>query len=486
MALGDITARDSLLRTDVGAGGHWSQANGAYWVLVYNKDGSTDVTVETYLINKWTGDIGSLVDTQDFSELYGGPFFVKYIADGVVAICGRDDSSVGGDGLIITIAVSSIGAISATILGSVTWKVVDDDFEEVNFIFDAIKHPGGNYWAFPFRWARFNGSWTYTWRLAVVSISADGVTLSVTDDDQISTYTAATRTNIKAVDGTIFAVCVDSAKVITVDINTSGVITDAGVDSNDFGFSRQWIEKLSNDWWVMAHLDGSSNGILGSFQISDAGVIDNSFTATSQYDPTSAYNEGTLLNLGGSTTSYVITNYRVSGGSINVSTARCDTDGTVTRLQTLKWDTRNLTSITMVQVAYNMFIVEGSTSDDIYTETIEIAVLAEIDPGFIWSQETTFRFTAEIGGVRIFEGIDTGVDAEAGHAWVEGTYLHYLDENGDERRQQGYKLGATGKETGHIWIEGSNFHYIDVSGDERYLPIEAGPDAFLFDQVVFG
>lgn len=73
------------------------------------------------------------------------------------------------------------------------------------------------------------------------------------------------------------------------------------------------------------------------------------------------------------------------------------------------------------------------------------------------------------GGERAFEGTDTGSNGTAGHLWVEGTYLHYIDENGDERRQEGIKEGATGRATGQMWIESTKLRYIDASGDERYI-----------------
>lgn len=382
MAIGDITAKDRLVRTDVGRIAHWSKANGNYWILAYNKPGSDDITVESYLLDPSTGlwDSDTPVDTQDFSDLYGAPLFAKQIAEGVVAIWGTNGPTTGGDGKIITIAVSSSGIINPAILGSLVWKVADDAAEAIDYEYDAVRHPlSALIWAWPFRWGRFNGSWTYTWRLAVVSISLDGTSLSVTDNDQISAYTGASRTNIKAVSGTIFAVCVDSSKVITVDINTSGIITNDGVDSTDFGFSRQWIEKLDNGWWVMAHDD--SGGKLGSFKITDVGVIDNSFTDTTQFNP-SPYFFGTCFNLGGGTTGYIITNYRSGDLDSHIVTCSCDIDGAMVRLQTLEWETVDLYSLSMVQVAYNMFLVEGDTSsgDDIYSETIKIVSPVTVSP----------------------------------------------------------------------------------------------------------
>lgn len=59
--------------------------------------------------------------------------------------------------------------------------------------------------------------------------------------------------------------------------------------------------------------------------------------------------------------------------------------------------------------------------------------------------------------------------AIAGHFWIEGTEIGYLDSSGNKRTLEGTLDGATGKTAGHIWIEGDNFRYIDSSGNERYI-----------------
>ncbi len=66
--------------------------------------------------------------------------------------------------------------------------------------------------------------------------------------------------------------------------------------------------------------------------------------------------------------------------------------------------------------------------------------------------------------------LNTGAIAES-YIWVEGTYLHYIDANKAERRQQGILSGATGIEPGYFWLEGTNLHYIDAAGSERFIPI---------------
>ena len=132
MAIGDITTKDTLTRTGVGSGARWCKANGEYWVLIYDTVGSDEITVESYRINESTGAISdSPIHTRSFSQIYGAPFFAKQISEGVVAVWGRNGTTVGGDGVIITISVSSSGVIGAAVLGSLTWKVVDDAAETV-------------------------------------------------------------------------------------------------------------------------------------------------------------------------------------------------------------------------------------------------------------------------------------------------------------------------------------------------------------------
>ncbi len=375
MATGDITEKDSLTRTDVGTSGRWCRAIGSYWILVYDTDGSNNVTVETYLIDSVTGDIGSLVDSQIFTELYGATAFAKHIAEGVVAIWGLDGTTVGGDGKVITVSISSSGIISSTILGSQVWKVVDDAAEAAGFFNDAV-NTSGTYWAFPFRFGVFNGSWAYSWRLVVVSISVDGATLSVTDDNEIlaaGDYISSNSSNIKAVSGTVFAVAIDSGKVITVDINTSGVITNDRLDLTSFGGTRPWIERLDNNWWVLAH-EVTSNWKLGSFKINDAGGIDGALTDDSQF-LSSVSGRPTVIGLGGLETPYVVVGVMNSAVDAFLIVCSYDVAGTMTAVNTLTWESvLSMYSGSMVKVAYNMFLVEGDTSSgkDIYSETIQV------------------------------------------------------------------------------------------------------------------
>ena len=74
---------------------------------------------------------------------------------------------------------------------------------------------------------------------------------------------------------------------------------------------------------------------------------------------------------------------------------------------------------------------------------------------------------------RAYEGTLTGTTGlKTGCVWIEGTYFHYVDDTGAERRIEGDLDGATGlTRTGYIWSENYDLHYIDASGNERYFPL---------------
>jgi len=91
--------------------------------------------------------------------------------------------------------------------------------------------------------------------------------------------------------------------------------------------------------------------------------------------------------------------------------------------------------------------------------------------GYIWVEGTKLHYTDENFYGRFVEGADLGGTHGQGYYWVEGVYLHYIDASGDERRITGIASGATGATPGHIWIEGTYLHYIDANGDERYAPL---------------
>lgn len=72
----------------------------------------------------------------------------------------------------------------------------------------------------------------------------------------------------------------------------------------------------------------------------------------------------------------------------------------------------------------------------------------------------------------LLTGSVTGDTGAAGIIKVKGTYLHWIDNDGNERRAQGAATGDTGA-AGLIWIKGTKVYYNDYSGNTRYLPAQA-------------
>lgn len=62
-----------------------------------------------------------------------------------------------------------------------------------------------------------------------------------------------------------------------------------------------------------------------------------------------------------------------------------------------------------------------------------------------------------------------GGSGTAGSLWIEGDFLHYIDQNGIERAYVGTASGTSSGPAGSIWIENGYIHYIDQSGQERII-----------------
>jgi hypothetical protein len=56
-----------------------------------------------------------------------------------------------------------------------------------------------------------------------------------------------------------------------------------------------------------------------------------------------------------------------------------------------------------------------------------------------------------------------------GSLWIEGDYIHHVDDAKDEWRNLGTFVSTPGggADLGSVWIEGDSVHYIDADGDER-------------------
>lgn len=90
-------------------------------------------------------------------------------------------------------------------------------------------------------------------------------------------------------------------------------------------------------------------------------------------------------------------------------------------------------------------------------------------PGHIWVEGTKLHRIDEQGQEKRILGADTTVNANPGHLFVEGNYLHYVDANGDERRQLGKDTGVDGTVPGQTYIDDLWYYYLDASNNVRKM-----------------
>jgi len=128
------------------------------------------------------------------------------------------------------------------------------------------------------------------------------------------------------------------------------------------------------------------------------------------------------------------------------------------------------------QLRDNMLIIKLARTDAGKIVALTSAYFASLDGSNLTNVAkpgTANVFTAKnvfsgAGRIVLPVGVDAGLDGGPGSRWVEGDYLHHVDEGGDEWRYLGTLVvaGSPGIE-GSYWIEGNDEHYVDEDGDER-------------------
>lgn len=102
-------------------------------------------------------------------------------------------------------------------------------------------------------------------------------------------------------------------------------------------------------------------------------------------------------------------------------------------------------------------------------KTTAFLTITYTSAGFIWSEGDKLHFISEVREHQI-KGTALAT-ATAGHLFVEGSFLHYVDENGRERKQLGKDTGhnASAGSEGQIWIDDMWIYYVDSSLNVRKL-----------------
>jgi len=384
MSFGDLTLVDSLIRSGVGIKPCWCDVYDNICALVYHKASSALFTVETYEVDI-AGNIGDLLDSCDFSNIYGYVACMTKLSDGVIALIGPTEIVDGQDGELVTIGIDASGTINPTTLGSLLWFVTTSS-QRVGSI-AKLTHIDGTVWAFTHYLAQPTGSET---RVATVSLSADGLTLSNVDNQSLAT-SSGSHYQVLHVAGTVYIATTyiaipERVTLHTFNISNAGVISLPAIHTVIYTSIRYpIIEKLGNGWFILLYGGASGYGYIGTLHVSDLGIIDSAFTDTICYSNAvvssihRCFNAGTSANV-----SYIVIIYSRSNGYYAKS-ASIDIDGALGSLSGA------LTCISAASLYYgsaidiysNIFIIAGSISTGSIIRTATISVERAFDASML-------------------------------------------------------------------------------------------------------
>ncbi|KKK86069.1 hypothetical protein LCGC14_2766920, partial [marine sediment metagenome] len=237
------------------------------------------------------GDIGSVLDTLEFDTDTGlEPHIVRVSGDVyAVAYIGP-----GSDGWVCTFTVDSAGAIGNSVIDTL-------EFDTSDCLTPKIRNISGDTFAVIYD---FTGGLT---KIITVDIDSSGnIGAAIIDSLTLTAASNAYPSRLVSVSGDIYAAAHtlsdNSGEVFTVDIDSAGNIGAAAIDTLVYDATQGFYSDLINvsgTMFAVAYQGADSDGWLATFNIASNGTIDNSVTATSEFDA-SHCSYPRILNVSGS------------------------------------------------------------------------------------------------------------------------------------------------------------------------------------------
>ena len=335
------------------------------------------------------------VDTLQFDATQGETPSLVHISDTMWAVCYK---GADNDGFIKTFTVSASGALPAAVTATREFDTTDGDEP-------TIVHVGGNRYAIAYEGASSVGT------ITVWTIEADG-SIGTAAISTNNTFGPAATPVIIHISGDVFAIVYsDSASdgfVRTVTINDSGTIAD--VDNLEFNTAQGTTPRITHvtgNVYAIAYDADPGAGGHGHFttvRIFDDGQIADAILDDFEYDASTGTLPDIILGNRGLNSStarnFVVIASRGTYGRGDVDTVAIDDAGQIAaaKIGNIEFDTTRAASARLVYVQGNIYaIVYSGTSSDGFLVTVNIET---VPPGFYW---------------------------------FEGSFFHYIDENGVER-----------------------------------------------------
>jgi prepilin-type N-terminal cleavage/methylation domain-containing protein len=314
------------------------------------------------------GEISDIIDTYEFETGTCIAPNIIYVSGSVYAIAYRGP---GNDGFVKTIEIASDGDITDSVIDTL-------EFDTVYCINPNIINTSGDIYAIAYRSTGDDGF------LKTVEINSSGqITDSIIDTLEFDANYCVTA-NIINISDDIHAIAYrgpgNDGFLKTVEIDSNGQITDSVVDTLEFDTSTGLepnILHISGDVYVIAYRGPGSDGFTKTVEIPSSGQITDTVIDTMEYDTSYSVNPS-IINSSGDI--YAIA-YRGVGNDGFLTTIEIDSNGEITNsvIDTLEFETSYCITANIVSVAGEIYaITYRGVDNDGFVITVELDSSGEI------------------------------------------------------------------------------------------------------------
>ena len=250
------------------------RVSGDIYAIAY-RGGSDDGFLKTVEISSAGAITDTVIDTLEFDTANGEEPVIIHVSGDVYAVAYRGG---GNDGFLKTVEISSAGAITDTVIDTLEFDTTDGWEPD-------IIHISGDIYAVAYRGDGDDGF------LKTVEISSAGaITDTVIDTLEFDT-TQGQQPDIIRVSGDIYAIAYrggsDDGFLKTIEISPAGAITDTVVDTLEFDTADGWepdIIHISDGIYAVAYKGTDDDGYLKTVEISSTGTITDTVVDTLEFE----------------------------------------------------------------------------------------------------------------------------------------------------------------------------------------------------------
>ncbi|MFC1916191.1 DNRLRE domain-containing protein [Chloroflexota bacterium] len=346
--------------------------SGDVYAIAYSRgEGKANYGNVTTVEISTSGNItDTVIDTLDFDAVKGKTPSIVPVSGDIYAIAYSGD---GDDGFLKTIEITSSGNITDAVINTLEFDTLKGKWPEIIQIdvdTFAIAYSG-------------DGD---VGMLTTTRIKDDGTGLKVEDTLEFDASGGGWSLDIIPISGDIYAIAysgsVDGGFLKTVEIGTNGQITDTVLDTLEFDTSVCWdpdIVPVSGDVYAIAYEGNGGKGFLTTVEIATSGAITDAVIDSLEFDTLVGYYPD-IIPVSGDT--YAIA-YTGSGDDGYLETVTIANDGIISEAltNTPEYDPLKGNNPNIIPISGDVYAIAYSgDGDDGFLKTIDLVHGNDIYP----------------------------------------------------------------------------------------------------------